>query len=502
MSDTIAPAVVHKAPESTKAAFTSWSSTMSVPLYEDRGGKSLIVTLDIVKADTEGYQSSQGVNTGRKEHPYDRYKVKRLEIDNEHHATCLSTKVASTVGLGFLTDEEKKARKAITGGDITAKATLMSIDGISTCDKVLNPLCDNSWQETLSDVCRDYWSVADGYLEVVRDDAGDDGLGPITGVHHIPAEQVYVFMENSKYDRHYEIVGGEGANSTRRFARFGDLAGFRARNPNLVSETDRISEVIDFRQPTALCRWYGFSDWISAVAAIELVQSIRQYNFDFFRNRGVPEFFMFILGQKLSKEEWAVVENAMQSNVGRGNSHKSFAMNLSNENIKIQVEKMMADGKGENTFGDMNESLSLSIVTAHRVPPLLAGIVIPGKMAATNELPNVLQAFQTLVIGPTQQLFQQTLGATLGNPEKNGGLKLKPEDFTFRRITEQFDLGAMDTIARMKTTVPEANAQGRNIEAGLKKEDVGFAQVVRDMAENKGQHRLVGLMDVWINEAA
>jgi hypothetical protein len=124
------------------------------------------------------------------------------------------------------------------------------------------------------------------------------------------------------------------------------------------------------------------------------------------------------------------------------------------------------------------DTLAMHIVSAHRVPPVLAGILVPGKLGANNELPNALAAFQALVMGPAQRNFSNVLAATLGNPEFNQGLGLTEKDFMgeegngFRTILEEMGSGMaglteMDTMARMKEPIGEAVAGGRNLKAGV-----------------------------------
>ena len=130
-------------------------------------------------------------------------------------------------------------------------------------------------------------------------------------------------------------------------------------------------------------------------------------------------------------------------------------------------QKLGLEGKSDDDFGKTKESLAASIITAHGVPPLLAGVQLPGKLGANNELPNALMAFQILLVGPGQRLFQQTLGTTLGHPD-HGVSKLTIKDFAFQRITDQIDLQAADTVGRMRTPMAQANAEGRDISAGVK----------------------------------
>lgn len=427
------------------------------------------LTVALLKASLKigNNRTQQGAAAGRKEHPFDLEKVALLQTINEHHATCIHTKVSSTVGLGFRNGSKPKV------DPLTGLKDDDEIDEPTEEETLLNPLCEFSFQDTSNDVTEDFVQAGTGYFEVVRE---GKATSPITNLNHLPAKNLHVYVEkdvkeedDGTIEYHYVQPIGEG-KSDIKYAIFGEKDAMIERN-DLQAEADEISEVICIRRPSSLSRWYGFPDWIAAGATIELARCLRQQKYDFFNNRGVPEFMLFILGAKLPPDQWKIITDSLQSNVGLGNQHKSFALNLANspETMKIQLEKLAMDG-GNNSeeFASMTESLAMSIVTAHRVPPLLAGIQIPGKLGATNELPNALRAFQLLVIGPYQRLIRQRLVSTLGNKQVNGGLVLTDKHFKFRRITDELDLDAMDTSARMRETEPEAAKKGRKLSGGLK----------------------------------
>lgn len=412
-------------------------------------------------AQEKAIESKQGVTLGRKPHPFDRTAVNKFQISNVHHSTCIKTKAAATTGLGFSSKEDE--------------------NGLTAVDRELNPFCENSFADVLNDVDEDFWQCGEGGMEIVRADA--ESKNPrLLGIHHIPCATLHRFLENARYDSHFEITTGEGADVSRRFARFGDLKEFIARAERTGTQQDSIlfrqfqdgnikakdirSEVIIFRNPTSLSRWYGFPDWLAATASIELVQCMLQHNFDFFLNRGVPEFLLFIMGQKLGDDDWKKIENAVKANIGLGNSHKSTALNFTKE-LKIQLEKLAMEDKSDDGQVKLKENLALDIVSAHRVPPLLAGIQIPGKLGATNELPNAIMAFYILVIAPAQRIFEQTLGCTLGDSTKNGGISLTPKDFKLKTIVEMMDLEMMRTVGGMRDNLQQARAEGRDLDDGL-----------------------------------
>jgi capsid portal protein len=439
------------------------------PLYEKRGGEKGIMDF-LMKAVSPGAESKQGVAPGRQGQPFHFTNVINFKNGNIHHSTCIEAKVASTVGLGFT--DGKSQPKAVAPGEPEPEKP--DPDKPSKVDKALNPFCEISFLDVMTDVCEDFWQTGNGYMEVAR----EKPEGRILGLYHVPAPTVFVNIEGDTHNRHYEVAADAGFSTTRRFAAFGDGKGFLERAGGgegditdfKVPEDGRVPEIIHFRRSTSLSRWYGFPDWLSAVPNVELVQCLTQQSFDFFLNRGVPEFFLFLLGKQLSDGDWTKVQNAMKANIGLGNAFKSIALNIQDPDMVVQLEKLGLEGKSDGgQFSSMSDTLAMQIVSAHRVPPLLAGIQIPGKLGATNELPNALMAFQTLVVGQAQKTFMTILGNTLGNKEVNGKLGLVPEDFKFNKITDIIDLGNMDTVSRMRETVPEAKAKGRDLQEGVKK---------------------------------
>jgi hypothetical protein len=477
-------------PESLLSVITK----AAVPLYAQSltdSGESLQAQLfKGGRAAGTGTASRQGLVLGEQDHPFDFDTVKSFLTTNEYHSTCIYAKVSATVGLGLIDGQEEvvvesSVAEAIPPAGKDVRTGLPAAEQLpmpktrkqyvdAKADAALNPLCDVSFADLINDVCEDFWQTGNGYIEVVRNREGNE----IVGLFHIPSTDPVIFLEDVDYNYHYVLKDGMGSSDERRFARFGDWEEFEGRSKDTVATagvwaipeeqltSDTVSEVIHFRQPTSLSRWYGFPKWLSAVPAIELAQMLLQWKYDFFQNRGVPEFIFLLVGQKLKAEDWTKIEDALRAHIGTGNSHKSLALNISNPEVKAQVEKLAMESKGEDTFDTTKTSLGLSVVTAHQTPPLLAGILVPGKLGATNELPNALAAFQLLLIGPAQRLFQQTLGVTLGG--ENGVDGLSVVDFAFTKITEEIEIGSMDTVARMRQSPMQAASEGRDLGDGVK----------------------------------
>lgn len=417
---------------------------------------------DLLEKSEKKLNSAQDHVIGEQPPPFDMHRAAMLQAGNTHHAVCIKTKVAATIGQGFRTANE------------TPETAMENLDLETKVERVLNPLCESSFQETLSDSGEDFFQAGGGYLEVVR--RGHQ----IVALHHIPAYQVRVVLEENFPDRHY-VVKAElcGGSQDRRFALFGDKESFLARWKDqkigaavgdAPTNPDKVSELISLRNPTSLSRWYGFPCWLSCVPSIELTQAYYQWKFDFFQNRGVPDFLLFALGGQVDLASWNKIEAALKANIGRGNAHKSLAINIPKQDISIQVEKLASEGDVTDDFTKITDALALNIVSAHQVPPLLAGIQIPGKLGAVNELPNSLLAFHSLVAYPAQRIITQVLRSTLAHPDPKvrGGLDLEPNDFRFRRIIDTINFQNADTVSRMRTPAAAAEAEGRDIRDGLR----------------------------------
>lgn len=420
----------------------------------------------------DGDQSNSGYAIGQREHLMDKTTAREIRDFNPTHAISLEAKVTSTVGMGHR--DEKIA-------------------------EALDPLCRFSWQDTLDALAEDFWETGECFLEVVR---GDDDPNLVTGLYHLESAQVYVVVEeqDNPNDYHY-VVNGETSHgsATKVMARFGDLTDLKARYAQddggsrgvRSSENDRPtqalggqivdSEIIHIRQSTNRSPFYGYPDYMSAVPSIELVQCMTQAEFDFYFNRGVPEFMLFLIGSNLSDECWEEIEAMVQGSQGLGNQHKTGAVHIpgSPDDIEVQIEKLAMDDQGKRGFAENYDPLASAIATAHGVPLILANIAIPGRMGGSNEGPNALMLFQKRKLGKAQRTFSMTLACTLGHkdtkiakPEGGRPNRLTRDQFLgkgakamdeetgmpqhvshgngFNTILDGMNLGAMDTISRMR----------------------------------------------------
>lgn len=416
--------------------------------------------------------SSVGEEPGEQPKPFDFHAATMFKAHNVHHSTCIRAKTRALVGLGHVTEEDFAApepREYDEGGNEMPKPKKKP-KVPSKVAMALDPLCQFSWQHTLLQLAEDYWQTGNCFLEVVRESLN----GKILGLHWQPACDVWIYLEEwTGSKRHYLVRGRTGGDV--RMRPYGDPRPIGTVSTGFSVAPSGRSEIIHIASPSTMDRIYGVPQWLASGPLVELTQALHQHQFDFHVNRGVPEFLMMLSGGRVDKKTWNKIIQTFDSWVGLGNQHKASVMNIPDPNIKPEVIKMAMEGIQNGTFfRDMSETLSTAIVSAHGVPPSLAGILIPGKMGASNESSNAMMVFQTLEIGPEQEHFETMLGARLGNPEMNGGLGLVREDFELRTLTEEMAeamklLKPADTMQRMKQELPQAAAEGRKLESGVKK---------------------------------
>lgn len=425
---------------------------------------------------------SQGRPRGRQQHPIDMANAARLMFSVSTQQTCIQTKRDAIVGLGFETEADRQKREKMKQLDQTLQNAAVTGDPKapaepkpkpvakaeppsgpeessepkvkSKVEEILDPLTDCGFQSLINQVGEDYENTGNGYFEAVRDGT------QVAGLWHLPSPAVHLFWEkDDEGNYHYEMDSLEGQKV--RFARFGDVEGLRKRL-SLAADV-RITEMVHFKQPTSFDPSYGIPQWIGCVTWLEMAQQALQMEYDYYQNRAVPDLVAFLMG-KLPAADFEKFKQQLKETIGKGKRFRSLVVNFPNPELKVQLERLQEATREK--LAELWPTIELAIVSGHRVPALLAGIQTPGKMAAANELPNALVAFQTLYVSQHQRIFQDVLGLTLGSQE--AGLGLAPTDFLLRRITDSYDMGQIDTMSRMRETATEAQMQGRKLDQGLK----------------------------------
>lgn len=450
------------------------------PFSRDDGRVLLSLLKAVVRADGG---TNTGTEVGARAHLIHKEASRRMRELNATHATCLDAKRSSSLGMGHRDQSVYEA---------------------------LDPLCRFGWQDVLDAAGDDLCGEGEGFIEVVW----DEGRQKVLGLNQLDGAQVNVVVEriDDSEQLHYQVTGNTAIRETVAMAAWGDLIELRARYQanggvvlnNTVGTREGVlaaplggrivnSEVIHFRTATSRDPYMGYPDWVSATPFIELVQAMVRHEFDFHFNRGVPELLMTLIGGEMSEPDWEAIKAIFRANQGLGNSRKTAAIRLKGDAsaIRVQVDQLGEDG-ARDYFGEKVDTLAMLIATAHGVPPILANILLPGKIGASNEGPNALLLFQKRKLGQIQRAVSATLARTLGsgvslNSPDGAAKKLTAAQFLgtkylgeqvdpetempifheagngFRTVLDGMTLGAQQTLATMKEPIA---GSGRNLEDG------------------------------------
>lgn len=407
--------------------------------------------------------------------PVDIITIRSLKDISPHHASCIQSKKYSVMGLGFVSEgsENQQVRDdATTPVDQVQQQMQNLLTGeayIETqVDKNLDPLTLFGFAHELYKVLEDFLDSGTGYLEAVRNDAGE-----IIGLNWLPYESCTVCKIKEDDGRIRIVYKYTGSGNERYYSLFGTKNKEWVHNKfykgSATVKISQISEVIPFMTPSNQCQYYGYPEWLSAASMVTLISRALQYKSDFYVNRGVLAYILTVIGS-VDTKQWAEIKALVQGSVGAGNNFRNLAINLPNKDCKLEVEKMASSDKTEDQVAKDMDLLSQHIVSAHRMPPILANILVSGKLGAANETVQALISAQLLVFGPIQKIFEKTLAKTLAH--KTDGIKtMKPEDFRLRKITSQFNIQGLDTASRMReeaATAKNPDGSKRNVQDGLK----------------------------------
>lgn len=374
---------------------------------------------------------------------------------NAHHGACLDILPTLTLGAGFH-----------SGFKI---------------EDALDPLCGSgSFLDELVSAIDNRYELGQGYLEIVREDPSDS-RSEIQGVHWLQAEKMFRLeapaMEDGRRKMHlrgfaespetaFASTLSAGSLSTIPtsvgpiHAPFGFAKEFIREHDLDAEHVSQMSEVIDFRVRCTRNTAYGIPRWLSATTGLELMQAGIQHEFDYFYNRGMPHWLLFLNGAKISNEVWLKMLAEMQQHVGEGNSFKGAMFNIEEEGLKPEMFQLGSSETTKSRYVENSDEMAMHVVTAHGVPPKLASVVLPGRIGATNEMVMEIWAFQVTRLFHEQRHISKVLARTLGNPDCGGRqLGLSKEDFLgpnerrgngFVTVMEDENLEALQGTSRMK----------------------------------------------------
>lgn len=434
-----------------------------LPLDLEEGGEFDSLGAALCKAHEVTPKSAREDGSyGVLDHPFNFEVAINLRRANPHLSSCLDALRNAVVGQG-LEDE-------------------------ALHDK-LDKVAQGHWDGVMESVVDDLLATGIGFLEIVR----EGNSGSPEAIYWLPAQTMFVETVQrqivSQDDFGNEViteVGGPGyhfvqnggslttssdgvgapVQTNPRFALYGHKDALFEQEE--FKEQKIQTEVVVFTLSTNLWEYYGAPRHLSAVPYIELVTEAMQQRFDFFHNRGVPDFLLFLRGMSMDEDQINRLRSSMNAGSGRGSKGKSamFISPEGEEGTAIDLLKLGVEYDIDKGIVDLHDMSAMAICSATRMPPVLAGVSLSGKMGAANETTQALILLEVLQAKQLRNGITKTLATTLGKDMAGGKFKYKSLIEEVMELMSNPAMMAMDTMSKQRGEA--ANNQGRDLSQGTK----------------------------------
>ncbi len=346
-------------------------------------GAKIIYAARIIKdSGQEDHDSGEVVNHPCREEYGNLIKYcAKLPDKNSYHSRSIAVKAACTVCLGL---------KVIEGNETSVQERLAIVNENG-----------ESFTEVINKVALDFETCGNGWLECVR---GKGGW--VEELYFSPAIKTYRRPKGSSSPFLYM-----GASDRVEYQMFS------------VDERDPLS-LIHFAQASPSDRHYGVPDWRGVIPEIDLDYYSTLYAKGFFLNSGIPDLAIVVEGGQFDQEtEEKVVQFMREQFRGPGNAHRTLYLPVNDSEVKVRFEKLTPSNQWQYPIEAMRNNCRDRILSAHGVPPRMAGVVTAGQLGGGGEVESQLALFQEITISPRQKLFELRINRLL----KAMGLKAKVE---------------------------------------------------------------------------
>ncbi len=299
--------------------------------------------------------------------PVDYSFLAEILHENSWHERCLKVKSRVVAGLGYSLKNEKVPNEI--------------------AEIIKKPSKGIGFVTMLNNLELDFQIFGNAYIEVVR--IGNN----VEALYHMPARDIRIKADRSGY---VQIPNGIMSKSVE-FKNFG-----------AKDDKRNIHELIHLKNYSPSSSYYGLPDYLGCVPAITTLTLIAEYNIRYFANGCMADLAIIVEGGDLDEEtENKIIEKLKTDITGLINSHRTLFLSVNNKEVKIRIEKL--NDVKDGSFKILKDSSRDEIVSAHGVPPRLAGIVVNGSLGGTNESRGQMETFLEIDIKPRQARLVEVL---------------------------------------------------------------------------------------------
>lgn len=327
------------------------------------------------------------------EKPYPPSSYLTLLEHNTPFSSCVSQIATDVAGLGWTLDHRQPGSKLSATEEKTARTFLE------------HPNEDESIHEIGSKLITDLGAIGMYCLEIARNNGGKVGK-----VFHVPAENIWIHQDLKKY----AMRKGSGILWYKKFGEKEDIDESTGKTAEVKEKANEMIIRINYFPGKGA---YGAPRVLPAVGAIVGMMGVASYNISFFKNYGIPAYFVKLTG-KWKPGTNTTIEQFMNTTVkGSNNAHKTFVMQLPTDG-EIEIERISID-KRDGSFRMFNKEWRTEILMSHRMPPYRVALAEVGSLGG-NVATEMTQIYKQSVVEPAQT----TLESIWNNQIFNKGLCL------------------------------------------------------------------------------
>lgn len=291
------------------------------------------------------------------------------------HAACVAAKTSFTYGAGV---------RVLRLGAEDAQAT----EKIKLWFESRNGKRTKNGKEIKNGIA-DYYRTGNAFFERAEKDG-------VVNIYHISTKKARIKKDYSGVLISPDFYEGSYLTSNARHLPF---------YPNQEKDEDGVlRSVIHVCGDKISNEYYGEPDSVSALIDMEIEYRIGSYNKAEFDNGFKPSTLMQFVGDYETEEATEYLADMKERFTGDGNNGKMVLQVVPSKELFANLLTLNANTDGN--FAELSQRVETNILKAHRLPKVLAGIPIAGKLGGdTKEIQTAYNYCLSTVIFPIQAEF-------------------------------------------------------------------------------------------------
>lgn len=170
--------------------------------------------------------------------------------------------------------------------------------------------------------------------------------------------------------------------------------------------------------------YYTLPDYIASIDWIELDKEISNFHLNSVKNGFTPSMIIsFNNGIPTAEEQDQIYKQVQKRYAGTDNASNVFITFSEGGENTPTFTPVNLNGS-DDRFLMLEEHIVKNMMIAHRIPPLVAGVAIEGKLGSTSEIIESEAMFQSQVISQKQRLIERTYTDLINQNGESAIMKL------------------------------------------------------------------------------